>query len=63
VVCMNVRTTARQVSTNCQIYQIKSVLYAEVNEVENLLVTFDSFVWSEDCTIKLSFSQANDNLN
>jgi hypothetical protein len=38
------RTTAGQVSTNCQIFPIKSVLYDKVNKVENLLVKFDSFV-------------------
>jgi hypothetical protein len=40
----NIRTTAWQVSTNCQIFPIKSVLYCKTNKVENLLVKFDSFV-------------------
>jgi hypothetical protein len=31
-------------STNCQIFPMKSVLYEEVNKVDNLLVKFDSFV-------------------
>jgi hypothetical protein len=46
-VLLDVRTTAWQVSTNCQIFLIKSVLYAEVNKVENLLDEFNSFVLSE----------------
>jgi hypothetical protein len=33
-----------QVSTNCQIFPIKSVVYDKVNKVENLLVKFGSFV-------------------
>jgi hypothetical protein len=40
----NVRTTACQVSTNCQIFPIKSMLYVEEGKVENLLGKFDSFV-------------------
>jgi hypothetical protein len=39
-----VRTTAWQVSSNCQIFPIKSVLYVEVSKDENHLVNFDSFV-------------------
>jgi hypothetical protein len=38
------RTTARQVNTDCQTLLIKSVLYGELNKVENLLVNFNSFV-------------------
>jgi hypothetical protein len=39
-----VRTKACQVSTNCPIFQIKSVLYSELDKVENILEKFDSFV-------------------
>jgi hypothetical protein len=44
---MYVRTTALQVSTNCQIFPTKSVLYDEVNKFDNLLVKFGSFVKSD----------------
>jgi hypothetical protein len=35
--------TASQVSTNCQIFPIVSVLYGKVNKVQNLLEKFDKF--------------------
>jgi hypothetical protein len=40
----HVRTTAWQVSTNCQIFAINSVLYGDKNKVESLLIKLDSFV-------------------
>jgi hypothetical protein len=42
----HVQRTTWLVLTNCQIFPLKSVLYVEINNVENLLVKFDSFVWS-----------------
>jgi hypothetical protein len=42
-----VRTTAWQVSTKCQIFPIKSVRYNKVNKVENLLENIDSVVYSD----------------
>jgi hypothetical protein len=49
-----VRTTALQVSTNCQIFPIESELYGKDNIVENLLMKFDSFVQS-DVLLKVNF--------
>jgi hypothetical protein len=37
----------RQVSSNCQIFPIKSVLNFEINEVKNLLQKSDSIVWPD----------------
>jgi hypothetical protein len=34
----------QQLDRDCQILPIKSVVYGELNEVENLLEKFDSFV-------------------